>query len=723
MIARVHWPYVVLLAAMPFAVYANGYRHAYQLDDAYTITSNPSVRSLRAIPRYFTDPGTYTSLREQADYRPIVQLTYALDYRLGGYDMPWWHVTQIMLHLSVVLGVYALCLCVLALIGDVPTRAPPELVAFVAAAVVAVHPTSSGVVNYINDRSSLLTAALLVWALVQYARTVGTPRYVLPQYAAAALYALALFAKVEAVGALGAFWAFDLWQRSREHPDAALPSAMRASFDRRTLARLAPMLVITAVYFIIRARVMAPFPFADARRAPDIGVSTFFATQLTAWWYYLACWVAPVRLIADYVTYPVYRSWLDPVVLFAAGGWIATGTLLVAAWKRAPYFLVLAIAALALLSPTSSIAPLAEMVNERRPYLPIAVLSLAVMIPVGTRLLAWPRGRVRTALATSGAVVFLALCLLTWRRNDVFATPIRYWTDVIDKAPSSRAHLNLGVALMQNDDMPAALRELHSALELAPFWYYADINLGVAYQHVGQTDSARAHYDRAVQYDQYSGVALTWRGEFRLATHDYAGARDDFLASMPVGLQEYRNVKGLATAFAGLGDAEHSLAQTERLLSIDSASAVNDVPAMSLPFFENADLRHSGAWYYEALQLRLPHQAWIAEDISRLGGTTGDPDGPSIVLASSDTVSQDVLMARGIDLLYTQNSPMQAAAQFRMVLQRSARHYGATYQLAVALDRAGQSKEARAYWSKVLEMATSDADTRTADQARARLAR
>jgi len=400
--ANARWLYLIVLAALPFVVYSNNYRHAYVLDDGYTVLTNPSVRSLGAIPSYFVDPATYTTLREQADYRPLLQLTYALNYAMGGYDSWSWHFTQILLHALVTLGLFALCRRVLVMLRD----PHPERIAFVAAAIFAVHPAAAGVVNYYNARSSLLTAAFLLPALLAYMQPIEDAKYARQQLNTAVLFALALFTKVEAVGLLGALWAYELWQRQRETPDGGLLRAIRASFDARTLRRLAPALAVTAVYFIIRWRVMAPFPFAETRHAADVGAYQYFATQLTAWWYYILRWVAPVRLVADYLAYPVFRTIWDPVVLLAGAAWIAVAALLIAAWRRAPYLLFLAVAALALLSPTSSIAPLAEMVNEHRPYLPIGILSLALVIPLGVGLREWPAGRARTALNAGLVGVF-----------------------------------------------------------------------------------------------------------------------------------------------------------------------------------------------------------------------------------------------------------------------------------------------------------------------------
>src|SRR5205814_3930861 len=108
------------------------------------------------------------------------------------------------------------------------------------------------------------------------------------------------------------------------------------------------------------------------------------------------------------------------------------------------------------------------------------------------------------------------------------------------------------------------------------YWYFTHINLAIAFQHLGQPDSARVHFDRAVDYDQYSGLALTWRGEFHLGQREYALARDDFLRTLPISLERYRNTRGLALAYAGLGDTADARAQVRQLFALDSAAAAND---------------------------------------------------------------------------------------------------------------------------------------------------
>ena len=80
------------------------------------------------------------------------------------------------------------------------------------------------------------------------------------------------------------------------------------------------------------------------------------------------------------------------------------------------------------------------------------------------------------------------------------------------------------------------------------------------------------------------------------------------------------------------------------------------------------------------------------------------------------------LMQSGLDALYTRGDAGAAVARFREVLARNPEHYGATLQLAKALDRAGKPEEALPVWRKMLGMAEAVGDAETLRTVRARLA-
>ena len=80
-------------------------------------------------------------------------------------------------------------------------------------------------------------------------------------------------------------------------------------------------------------------------------------------------------------------------------------------------------------------------------------------------------------------------------------------------------------------------------------------------------------------------------------------------------------------------------------------------------------------------------------------------------------------MKNGLDALYVKSDPEAAVKAFREVLAKNPEHYGANFQLAVALDRAGKPAEAVPQWEKSLAMAEAIKDETTADRARKRLGR
>ena len=93
-------PAVLLLLGCVIAIaYWNSLSIGFEFDDSYQIVQNPSLRSLRNVPRFFYDPTTASSTNERIGLRPVLLVTYALNYAVSGMQ-PWsYHVLQAILHL------------------------------------------------------------------------------------------------------------------------------------------------------------------------------------------------------------------------------------------------------------------------------------------------------------------------------------------------------------------------------------------------------------------------------------------------------------------------------------------------------------------------------------------------------------------------------------------------------------------------------------------------
>src|SRR6266478_805927 len=92
----------LLLAAL-VAAYANHFHNSFHFDDAHTIVNNASIRELRNIPLFFRDATTFSSLPSNQSYRPLVSTLLAIDYRLGGIQPFWFHLSIFTLFVALTL--------------------------------------------------------------------------------------------------------------------------------------------------------------------------------------------------------------------------------------------------------------------------------------------------------------------------------------------------------------------------------------------------------------------------------------------------------------------------------------------------------------------------------------------------------------------------------------------------------------------------------------------
>jgi hypothetical protein len=606
-------------------LYGGNDGHEFHLDSPWGLRDNPAIRDLANIPSYFTDPYTLTTLQQNVDYRPVLQITYALNYAMGGTEMAPYHWTNIVLHALNAFFLFLLAWRWVPYLVDEPSDQQRWLLALAVGVLFLIHPTAAGVVNYQWARSSMLVAAFLLPALCLWMD--GRMKW------AALFYALALFTKVEAVGALGAFALWEVYRARLANSDG--DDSVKSSFwgdmwcvlDKPALKRLAPILLITGAYALIRNSLL-PDAHVLSRSNPDVTHLDYLLTQTVAWWHYVAAWWAPVGLVADNLTFPVYRSLLEPAVLMAVTGWVAVAFVLWSLYARHPALMILTLSALAIISPTSSFMPLTEMVNEHRPYLPVALLSIAWIVPLGAALQRLSQqGRAhKPALMGVCAVIVSALLLLSVVRTQAFTTWPAYWEDVVSKAPSWRSHTNLGWWLMGQNRLDEAERHYDRALSFGFCNPFLHINRGALYGRRGANDKARAAYDQAVECDPFNTVALEHRGHFLVRQKDWAAAFKDLQAAEGRSLQKHPLYLDLTTAAAGVGDWQTAVESTLNARGLNETGTAEAIVTMITPFWESPAQYALGIKYFEKLADAWPKQWWIHANWASLAQRLGQVD-------------------------------------------------------------------------------------------------
>lgn len=439
---RRHWFAAAWLALAVGLPYANALANGFVWDDVALIQQDDRIRSLDHLGEIFSQD-FFEHANEQVKYgyyRPVITVSYMFDYALWGVDPTGYHLTNLVLHWLCALGVYAFALVV---VGVGPAAA------LAAAVIFAVHPVHTESVSWISGRTDVLATALVLaaWlfaARAERASSVGARRALV--VTSSVVFLLAVLAKETALILPLLVFVFDLGR---------LPW-------RRALVRSIPHGLVVAIYAVLRFGVVR----VDATPFTDRPLLTHLATASKALWRYLGELFWPLPLQA-YLQHP----WLD---MGSATAWLFLASACVplawlyACWRLrwlTPFRLVagfgLALLPHAGLWRVSGPSDMGLVMAERFLYLP----SVFFCIAIGALAFAWPRARSVAPLALAGVVIGSASAVA--KRNPDWRDDGTLMHATLPHAPdASLLHLRLGAYQSLRGDHAAAVKSLHTALDL-----------------------------------------------------------------------------------------------------------------------------------------------------------------------------------------------------------------------------------------------------------------
>lgn len=436
------------LAALLVAcvVFLGSLGNQWALDDHGIIERNPAAHSVGAAARSAFSPYWPPDAEGYSAglYRPLVIMSYAVDWVMSG-ARPWWfHLVNVALHGIATALAVAVALAWL-----------PPVGAFAAGLVFAVHPVHVEAVANVVGRAELL-AAIGMFGAVLAAR-----RYRLAQATRERRGWL--------VAVLGAMAAALL---SKEHAVItvvllAVDHALEPRKDGMDRAPMGPLYLGAAWLTVAWLFLWNGVAGGLVESGETIGfgnltagerVATVIPVQLEVM--RLLAW--PVRLAADYSpqTIPFRTGWSIAATLAVASS-IALLALAVAVRRTAPGVSFGILAAAAMYFPTSNLLFLSGVVlAERNLYL--AVLAPAMAIGWGVARVV-ERGRLRPAAAVLAAVIVAA--------GVRTAARVPFWHDsrtvviqsVLDQPENFRARTRLARAFELNRENGRALAEYAAA--------------------------------------------------------------------------------------------------------------------------------------------------------------------------------------------------------------------------------------------------------------------
>ncbi len=523
------------MLGVTIATYANSLANAFHYDDVFTILRNPGVQMVERLPEHFWS-GTMGNQHEMPSYRPLVMVTYGLNYWWGGTSPEGYHVVNLALHLMT-------SVLVVLLYWQLSGQAAAS--AF-AGFVFALHPIQTEAVNYITARSSLLYTAAGMASIYGFVRYRSTGR--IGALACSALtYSAALFAKEAAVVVVPLLIGYDVIVRREAWSDLS-----------RWGRPHVPFIVLTLAYVALRGLIIGD-ALAHTYPGYHAGVFTAGVTFAAIVTKTLAGQLAPVRLSFSHHFEPLRE--LTPSAVGAILGFavlIGTGVL---ARRRYPLLAYAAIwfpVALLPLAALPLVTPIA-LYQENRGYLSAVATSFVI-----GAVLAWcwepghtHRGR-NLLFRSAVCLLFVAMVVAVVVRNSVWRDDVSLWLDALRKAPDNQvAYVNLGAAYAARGDFPAVADVYRQALERFPGNAILHNNLGAIYRQLGDLDRAADEFRAAIRANRRFAMGFFHLGQTLQEAGEWAEAASAFRRFLEL-------APGQSGATPSIEEARRRLADVER---------------------------------------------------------------------------------------------------------------------------------------------------------------
>jgi Flp pilus assembly protein TadD len=458
---------LALLALAVLLAYQPAWSAGFIWDDDAHITP-AALRSMHGLWRIWFEPGT------TQQYYPLTETFFWVQHKLWGDYAPAYHLTNIALHLMVVV-LFERVLRALAVPG-----------AFLAAAVFALHPIHAESVAWVTEQKNTLSttfylAAVLMWLRFDDARE---RRY----YSKSLTFGvLAVLSKVTAVTLPVVLLLLAWWKRGR------------LSWKRDGVP-LVPFFAASAITGLISMSVEHALVRPDAA-ASRLSVIDQILVAGRASWFYLGKLFWPADVLFFYPRWEVSRelAWQYAFPLGLLG-------LLIALWairsrSRAPlaallFFLVSLFPTLGFLDVYAFIY---SFVANHWAY--VASMGVIAATCAGIATLLATRGLwARPATNATCAAFIAVLGVLTFRQAAAYADSETLYRTAIEGNPQSwLAHNNLAGVLFAKHRYEQAVSESEVAVRLMPNSWETHSNLAISLDGTGEIEGSIAHFKTAVE--------------------------------------------------------------------------------------------------------------------------------------------------------------------------------------------------------------------------------
>lgn len=535
---------LVLLASLPYiSILFNGFVY----DDDTQVLRNPYVLGFSHLKQIFTT--TVWSFRGGAQgvtnyYRPVMTCTYAVCHALFGFNAAGFHLASLAINAA------AVCMVFIVARRIFHHRA----VAFLAAALFALHPIHTEAVDWIaavTDLEAALFVFLAFWCYLNLEDAKGK-RWAAWQTAMLVSCALALLSKESAAVLPGVAALY-------EH--ACREDRRRTSLSVK-ISRYGGLWLTLAAYMVERIHFLGAFTPLEPSR--NVGFNEIALSTLALTGHYVEKIFWPVRLCAAYV-FPPNLAALLPRILAGFAIVTACVLLMVYLWKREQRVFFACAWFFIALAPVLNIRWMPDFAfAERYLYLPSAGFCWA-MGWLGVEL--WKRCSARgvrwklVASALACTLAVLMIVRIAFRSRD-WKNDLTFYQSTLAASPRALMIRNdLGNYYWDRGDTANAAEQWEAAYQTDPNATYVLDNLGLLRIKQKRYEEASVFFERSLAISQDDEGARTGLGQAYVALGQKQKAEQELLAAIKLAPLDVRPRVSLGELYFDEGRYSEARAQ------------------------------------------------------------------------------------------------------------------------------------------------------------------
>ena len=487
---------LILLAVIGFAVYYNSLKNGFHFDDTHHIAGNNYIKSLTNIPRFFIDINTFSANREIAHYRPVLMVTHAFNYAVGGLSPIGYHLVNLAFHVGSAFLIFLILNVMLE--GRGQNHRTAFIASLAAGLIFIVHPFNTEVINYISARSSVMSGFFYLLAFYWWVKFRVQHRKVF-YIASLTAFAVGILTKESLITFPLMIWLYDIIFAARQTGGPGKRGFTLSDYIKQGTSYVPYIVFVISPYLLLRSFLIKS---ALSARAPR-GYYENLLLQVKVLVKYIYLLFLPYGLsiehdiseVSSIGNVNVLGSIVIVIMLFGIAIFLLKSKIpdsRIISFSIFWFFITML--------PTT-IMPLNAPLQENRGYIAGAGFAVFLGIIISRFSIRSTRSDYLKKIAL--IIIMVLYSVASIERNTVWKNDITLWLDAIEKSPmSSRAHNNLGQTLYNNFRLTyLAIEEYKKAIEFKNNNYIAMNNLGSIYLEKGRLDLALAEFRNAVNAD------------------------------------------------------------------------------------------------------------------------------------------------------------------------------------------------------------------------------